>query len=262
MAPTIGSPTWIDLGTTDLDKSMAFYRDLFGWDFTTTGPEFGNYQMIDAGFPIGGLGLNMDMEGNLDESLPVAWTIYLKTDDIAGALEKVAENGGTVFVPPMQIGDMGSMAIVAAPSGAAFGLWQSDTFDGFDTEGRPGASTWFETLTKDYDADAAFYAAVLGWDNVPMQGDAGDSEAPDNYGRYATNFAGEAATAGLCEANAWLPEGVPSFWRVYFKVEDADATVARIQELGGSLLDGPIDSPFGRVATVADSLGGSFQIIA
>ena len=35
----------------------------------------------------------------------------------------------------------------------------------------------------------------------------------------------------------------------------------RVRELGGALLDGPIDSPFGRVATVADPEGASFQII-
>ena len=266
MTITAGSPTWLDLGTTDLEKSMDFYRELFGWNFTSTGPEFGNYQMIDAGVPVGGLGLNMDMEGNLDESLPVWWTIYLKVADIDATLEAVTTNGGTVFVPPMAIGDMGKMAIVAAPSGAAFGLWESGTFDGFDTQGNPGTSTWFESMTKDFDADSALYAAVLGWDNAPMGPDEGDAvetdETPDNMGRYVTNFAGEAATAGLCEANAWLPEEMPSYWRVYFRVEDADATVAKIKDLGGALLDGPIDTPFGRVATVADSLGGSFQIVA
>ncbi len=97
----------------------------------------------------------------------------------------------------------------------------------------------------------------------PDEGDAVETdETPDNMGRYVTNFAGEAATAGLCEANAWLPEEMPSYWRVDFRVEDADATVAKIKDLGGALLDGPIDTPFGRVATVADSRGGSFQIVA
>lgn len=36
-----GSPTWIDLGTTDLDSSISFYRDLFGWNCTSTRPDFG-----------------------------------------------------------------------------------------------------------------------------------------------------------------------------------------------------------------------------
>lgn len=246
-----GSPVWMDLGTTDQDASRDFYRELFGWNFTSTGPDFGGYEMIDVGVPVGGLGLNMNADGELDPSMPVWWTVYLKVEDADAAIEAVGANGGTVFVPPMAIGDMGRMAIVAAPSGAAFGLWESGSFDGFDTQGRPGTSTWFETLTKDFDADTAFYATVLGWENALMEGET----------RYATNHPGEGATAGICEANAWLPDEAPSFWRVYLAVEDTDATVARITELGGSLLDGPMDSPFGRVATVADSLGGAFQII-
>lgn len=263
MAIAPGSPVWIDLGTTDLETSKDFYRELFGWNFTSTGPDFGGYEMIDAGVPVGGLGLNMTGTGEPDPSLPVAWTVYLKVTDLDAALAAVSANAGTVFVPPMAVGDMGRMAIVGAPSGAALGLWEPGTFDGFDTEPRPGTPAWFESLTKDFDADAAFYAAVLGWENAPMADEAGSEgdETPDNFGRYATNWAGEQATAGLCEANAWLPADVPSFWRVYFGVEDTDAAVAKIEELGGRLIDGPIDSPFGRVATVADSLGGSFQII-
>lgn len=251
MATAHGSPVWIDLGTTDQDASRNFYRDLFGWNFTSTGPDFGGYEMVDVGVPVGGLGPNMNADGEIDATMPVWWTVYLKVEDIEAALDAVEANGGTVYVPPMAIGDMGRMAIAAAPSGAAFGLWETGTFDGFDVDGRPGTGVWFETLTKDFDADAAFYSAVLGWENALMEGE----------GRYATNHPGDGATAGLCEAGAWLPEGVPSYWRVYFGVEDTDASVERIKELGGSLLDGPIDSPFGRVATVADSLGGAFQII-
>lgn len=251
MATAPGSPVWIDLGTSDQEASRDFYRELFGWNFTSTGPDFGGYEMVDVGVPVGGLGPNMNADGEIDESMPVSWTVYLKVADIEVALDAVEASGGTVVVPPMAIGDMGRMAIVAAPSGASFGLWETGTFDGFDVDGRPGTGVWFETLTRDFDADAACYAAVLGWENALMEGE----------GRYATNHPGDGATAGLCEAGEWLPEGVPSYWRVYFGVEDTDASIERVKDLGGSLLDGPIDSPFGRVATVADSLGGAFQII-
>ncbi|GAB2478006.1 hypothetical protein GCM10027030_10340 [Luteococcus sediminum] len=53
---------------------------------------------------------------------------------------------------------------------------------------------------------------------------------------------------------------MPSYWRMYLCVEDADATIEKVKELGGSLLDGPMDSLFGRVATVADPQGAQFQI--
>ena len=59
-----------------------------------------------------------------------------------------------------------------------------------------------------------------------------------------------------------LHADVGSFWRIYFCVEDCDATVDRVKELGGALLDGPIDAPFGRIATLADPTGASFQVSA
>ena len=59
---------------------------------------------------------------------------------------------------------------------------------------------------------------------------------------------------------AILPEGVPSHWRVYFGVDDTDVAVAKVCELGGAVIDPAEDSPFGRVAGVADPLGARFQI--
>jgi predicted enzyme related to lactoylglutathione lyase len=55
--------------------------------------------------------------------------------------------------------------------------------------------------------------------------------------------------------------GTPNHWRVYFAVADADASVAKITELGGSILAGPFDTPVGRIAVVRDPQGAPFSII-
>ena len=50
-----GSPTWIDLGTHDLDGAAAFYGEMFGWSFDDQGEDFGHYNMItNNGAPVGG----------------------------------------------------------------------------------------------------------------------------------------------------------------------------------------------------------------
>ena len=54
---------------------------------------------------------------------------------------------------------------------------------------------------------------------------------------------------------------MPSYWGVYFTVADADATVARAQELGGSVMFGPDDTPVGRLAAIVDPQGGNFSIM-
>ena len=97
-----------------------------------------------------------------------------------------------------------------------------------------------------------------GFSLTPM-GEAMDEDG-DGF-RYATNGSGESASWGLCDAAGMMPEEAMG-WRVYFGVESTEQALAKVQELGGSVLDGPIDSPFGRITTIADPEGASFQISA
>jgi predicted enzyme related to lactoylglutathione lyase len=58
-----------------------------------------------------------------------------------------------------------------------------------------------------------------------------------------------------------VPAEVPSHWLVYFAVDDTDASVAKAQELGGSVRMPPMDVPVGRFAVVADPQGATFAVI-
>ncbi|MFX0539910.1 VOC family protein [Ornithinimicrobium sp. Y1847] len=160
--------------------------------------------------------------------------------------------GATVLVEPGEAGSAGIAGALVDPSGASVALWQPGDIASFDVTGRPGTPVWFELMTLDFEASDGFYSKVFDFDLHQMPGEGM---------RYATNSAQQSATSGICEANEWVPEDVGSYWRVYLAVEDCDASAAQIQELGGSLLDGPMDSPFGRLATVADPNGATFQII-
>jgi predicted enzyme related to lactoylglutathione lyase len=59
-----------------------------------------------------------------------------------------------------------------------------------------------------------------------------------------------------------MPAEVPPFWGIYFAVEDCDAAVARINELGGSVVMGPMDIEPGRFAVAFDPHGGNFNVLA
>jgi uncharacterized protein len=54
---------------------------------------------------------------------------------------------------------------------------------------------------------------------------------------------------------------VPGQWSIYFGTEDADATLARIVELGGSIVQPAEDTPYGRLAQAADPSGINFKLI-
>jgi hypothetical protein len=53
---------------------------------------------------------------------------------------------------------------------------------------------------------------------------------------------------------------VPAHWSVYFAVEDVDQALAKVAELGGATVMPREDTPYGRLATAADSTGAVFKL--
>jgi hypothetical protein len=72
---------------------------------------------------------------------------------------------------------------------------------------------------------------------------------------------GDGSVGGMMETPAMVPAEVPAHWLAYFAVEDTDAAVAKAQELGGTLIFGPMDIEAGRFATIADPQGAMFAVI-
>ena len=259
MTRTIGTSAWIDVGVHDLAAAKTFYTELFGWKFTQLGDEFNSYNVIRNGDAL--VGGAMDVSGMtcpMGQPLPAEWGIYLTVDDIDARLAKAAEHGATVVMQPENVGDSGRMAVILDPTGAVIAMWQPGELDGYDVTGQPGSPVWFELMTHKFDDAVAFYTAVFDVNLVPM----GESnQASCNSFRYVTNGTGENANWGLGDATEIMPEDATG-WRVYLGVETCDAAVEKIDKLGGRLLDGPVDTPFGRIATVADTDGATFQICA
>src|ERR687888_69949 len=55
-----GTPMWVDLGTPDVDASIRFYGELFGWSASEPGPpEAGGYRFFEQeGKMVAGLGVS------------------------------------------------------------------------------------------------------------------------------------------------------------------------------------------------------------
>ena len=249
---TPGAPCWIDLMTSDAAKAKQFYGELFGWEFQTGDEEkYGGY--ITAwknGKSVAGL---MQKDETM-AGFPDAWSTYLRSDDAAATAEAVTAHGGQVYMGPMDVPEQGHMAMFADATGAAIGIWQPREMTGFDLEAEPGTAAWHELHTKDYATAVKFYQDVFGWDTDVM------SDTPEF--RYTTLGKGDSAKAGIMDASAYLPSEVPSNWQVYFAVEDADASIEKAVSLGARVVDGPDDTPFGRLATLADPTGAMFKIVA
>ena len=64
------------------------------------------------------------------------------------------------------------------------------------------------------------------------------------------------------DSTGFLPEGVPSHWAVYLRVQDTDAAVKTTVDLGGALITPAEDTPYGRIAMVSDPTGAHFRVVA
>jgi predicted enzyme related to lactoylglutathione lyase len=245
-----GSPCWADLWTSDVEGSRKFYGELFGWEAQEPSPEFGGYFMFTRnGVPTAGAMGDMG-----DMAADNLWKIYLATDDIAKTLETAESCGAQVLSAAMPVADLGIQALLNDPTGAHHGAWQPGTFPGFTVLNEHGFPSWFELHTRDHAAAVAFYSAVYRWGTSTL----GDS---DEF-RYTTmrDPEGKGDLAGIMDARAFLPEGAPAQWSIYWEVDETDATVAKVRALCGAVIAEPQDTPFGRLATVVDPAGAPFKL--
>lgn len=249
----VGAPIWIDLSSSNPDKAVEFYATLFGWEAEDPNPEFGGYRNFTLnGKPVAGLMQSMP------EGPPDVWCVYLRTDDAAATFAAANEAGATAVVPPMPVGDLGTMTIITDPAGAVVGTWQPGVHPGFSELGSAGAPYWFDCMSQDYAASLAFYSKVFGYQPEEVgTGGAEDQQGPDRYSVVGT---GGEPFAGIMDAKGMFEDGHPSFWQVYITTDDSRASVAQAVELGGELVMPVEDTPYGALGCVKDPNGAFIQI--
>jgi predicted enzyme related to lactoylglutathione lyase len=252
---TAGSPNWIDLGSPDVAASTAFYTSVFGWDFESAGPEAGGYGFFSLdGKTVGAIG------PLAEEGASPSWTVYFNTPSADDTTKAVEAAGGTVRVPPMDVFTAGRFAGYTDPGGAQFAVWQPGDTKGLGAVTAPNTLAWTELYTADADAAKRFYTDVFGWsakDNDMGGGMIYTTVRPASGGEDADQggvmqISPEMAAAGLTPR-----------WGIYFEVPDCDVTVAKVRELGGTVLMGPETMEgVGRLAQLLDPHGASFAVIA
>jgi predicted enzyme related to lactoylglutathione lyase len=246
----MGAPCWVDLFTSDPDRSRAFYGELFGWTSEAAESEYGGY----INFAKDGERVAGGMRNDGTSGSPDVWSVYLATDDARATVAAAIARGGQVVVPAMPVGELGTMAVVSDAGKATIGVWQSGLHTGFGVFAEPGTPAWFELHTRDYDAAVDFYRTVFRWD-AHVTGDSPEF-------RYTTLGHGDGQLAGIMDASGFLPDGEPAHWSVYFGVTDTDKALEQIVALGGAVVRGAEGTPYGRLATAADPTGAVFKLVA
>lgn len=238
-----GTPSWVDLATSDPEGARRFYAGLFGWDYDMDSGDSATCTL--EGRRVAGIGAAPD-------GVPTAWTTYLASDDIEVTAKRIGDAGGAIVFGPVDVMDSGRMLIATDPAGAPFGAWQAGAHAGAELAGQPGTVTWNELATRDQLAARDFYGDVFGvtWSAL---------DAPEVS--YYTFEAGARTVGGSIQMDEVWPAEIPPHWMVYFAVADTHATVAKAEELGGGVNVPPTDSPQGTLAVLHDPQGATFSVI-
>jgi predicted enzyme related to lactoylglutathione lyase len=135
-----------------------------------------------------------------------------------------------------------------------FGVWQAGSHTGFELEGEPGSYAWAEVFTREPAKSDDFLTSVFGYNAKKMVDETMDYKVFD--------LGGEMPVLGRMAMTAEdFPPEVPSYIQVYFAVDNCDQAVDRAVKLGGQKVFGPMDSPFGRFATIMDPQGAALAVI-
>jgi len=245
-----GTPCWTDLGASDIPKAIGFYAGQFGWAIEPGGPEVGGYSLARLdGRLVAAVGPIMGPPGT-----PSAWTTYFASADADATATRIVSAGGQIVMGPMDVMDQGRLVVASDVTGAVFGVWQGRSHTGAQVANVPGAFTWSEHMSRDFEGAKAFYAAVFGYEYGDMSSDG------FSYATLLIN--GQQVVGGIGAFPGGQDDGHQAFWGVYFGATDTDKSVATATAHGGRVIRPASDSPYGRMAIVADPEGAVFSLIS
>jgi predicted enzyme related to lactoylglutathione lyase len=250
-----GAFCWVDLATTDPAGARAFYGELFGWEAEDlpageAGLSSGTYTMLRLdGDKVCAL-YEMEAERR-QQGIPPHWFSYVSVEDADAVASRAQELGGTVYGEPFDVDGDGRMAVIGDPTGGVLGAWQPRRLIGARRVNDPGCFTWNELQSRDPETAADFYARLFGWETEAIR--------EDGKLVYVTIRNAGSANGGIMPMTEQHGDAPPS-WLTYFTVLSCDAAVARVRELGGEVLTGPMNMGAGRIAVVTDPQGAAFAL--
>jgi uncharacterized protein len=247
-----GVTSWIEVAVPDVEAGREFYGGLFGWQFD------GLVATLD-GLDVASL--------SADRAGPATWATYVAVDDAGAVADAMTTSGAELVAPPRDAGPAGRAATLIDPQGAEIRLWEAGGRLGAQLTNAPGAWNFSDLHTADPSAAARFYSHVFGWRivdqgwgraiQVPGYGDHLEATVdPDIRARQSSAPEGFEDVIGAVTAST---DDEPSHWHVTFTVADRDDAVARVERLGGLVLQSD-ENDWTRNALVRDPQGATFTV--
>jgi uncharacterized protein len=181
-------------------------------------------------------------------------------DRVEPYVARVSAAGGRVVVPALDAQPAGRLAIVEAPGGATFGLWEAAERTGAQRINEPSAWAMSALRTRDLRAAAPFYASVFGWNVEPFDFGGGRAVLFRLPG-YIGGLPGQPVPRDVVAAAIEDERIEIDHWSVDFWIDDVAAAVKRVEAGAGRVVVPPFVAPPFRKAVVADP-GGAICTIS
>jgi uncharacterized protein len=228
----------------DGPRLQQFFSELFGWRIDADNPMGYGVISHSDNHGLGGMGIGGGIMGGMDAA-DGGVTFYVEVDDVEATLHKVEKLGGTRLYGPEQIPGGPLFGHLKDPEGHWIGLFQR----GYAEPARIAADAprqgtpvvHFEVIGKDYSTLVAFYESLFGWKP--------DANNPVGYGVIARDDNLNADGVGIGGGLMALPEEMrgdsDGHVTFYAEVDDVEATLQKVEQLGGKRLHGPDTVPGG-----------------
>jgi predicted enzyme related to lactoylglutathione lyase len=229
-----GTFSWAELVTSDADAAKGFYTEVFGWGYRDSPVGDG---LLYSTALLGG----QAVAALYPADQPPHWNSYVTVASADETAARAGELGGSVTAEPFDVLDVGRMAVIADPTGAALCIWEPRAHIGASLVNGPGLLTWNDLITPDPDAAAEFYGGLFGWTFLEIP-NSGGYRVVQNDGR---------SNGGMMSR-----EGMPPAWLPYFGHADLEGLLVRAHALSE-----PVAVPAGRFAVFADPQGAVFAAL-
>ena len=248
-----GRFVWYDLMTSDVAAAQKFYTKLIGWGTEAwEGGEQPYTMWTNDGTPLGGV---MTLPGDAKKAgSPPHWLGYIATPHVDETVSKATGLGAQTYMPATDIPSVGRFAVLGDPQGAVFAVFTPENEPpGHEGPANIGEMSWHELMTSDYEAAFDFYSNLFGWEKT----DAMDMGEAGIYQMYGLASDGP-PMGGIFNKPPEMPAAA---WLYYTSVKDVKRSVEQVKELGGQVLNGPMEVPGGDFVTQCmDPQGAAFAL--
>lgn len=245
-----GTFCWAELSSPDTAAAKAFYGPLLGWQSSDVPLGDGAVYSIMQVNGLDVAAIAPQPPQQREAGMPPVWSSYVAVQSADATAQHAKDLGGEVHAQPFDVMEAGRMAVIKDPQGAYLMVWQAHQMIGARLVNAPGALVWNELASPDLDASATFYSRLFGWETAPFEG------SPEPYLSIKNGGANNGGIRPL------TPPGVPPHWLVYFGVNEIDAALSQVRDLGGSTLAGPIDIQMAKIAVIQDPQGAVLALYA